>query len=55
MLEVIVFKFYNQIVFVLHNVPAVYDVLSARIEKRAAFFGAYKKCDGGLAWDRSVA
>jgi hypothetical protein len=33
-----------------HNVPAVYDVLPARIEKCVAFLGP-TKCGGGLPWE----
>jgi hypothetical protein len=33
-----------------HNVPAVYDVLAARIRKCVAFPGP-KKCGGVLAWE----
>jgi hypothetical protein len=33
-----------------HNVPAVYDVLPARIEKCVAFLGL-AKCAGVLAWE----
>jgi hypothetical protein len=32
------------------NVPAVYDVLPARIEKCVAFLGL-AKCAGGFAWE----
>jgi hypothetical protein len=35
------------------NVPAVYDVLAARIEKCVAFLGP-TKCGGVLAWEWSV-
>jgi hypothetical protein len=37
-----------------HNVPAVYDGLTARIEKRVAFLGL-AKCAGAMAWEWSVA
>jgi hypothetical protein len=37
-----------------HNVPAVYDVLPARIEKCVAFLGL-AKCAGATAWEWSVA
>jgi hypothetical protein len=33
-----------------HNVPAVYDGLTARIEKCVAFLGL-AKCAGVLAWE----
>jgi hypothetical protein len=33
-----------------HNVPAVYDVLPARIEKCVAFLGL-AKCAGATAWE----
>jgi hypothetical protein len=33
-----------------HNVPAVYDVLAARISKCVAFAGP-TKCGGGFAWE----
>jgi hypothetical protein len=35
---------------IAHNVPAVYDVLAARISKCAAFAGR-TKCGGGLPWE----
>jgi hypothetical protein len=37
-----------------HNVPVVYDVLAARIEKCVAFLGT-TKCGGVLAWEWSEA
>jgi hypothetical protein len=37
-----------------HNVPAVYDVLAARIEKCVAFLGP-TKCAGAAAWEWSEA
>jgi hypothetical protein len=37
-----------------HNVPAVYDVLPARIEKCVAFLGL-AKCAGATAWEWSTA
>jgi hypothetical protein len=37
-----------------HNVPAVYDVLAARISKCAAFAGR-TKCAGATAWEWSAA
>jgi hypothetical protein len=37
-----------------HNVPAVYDVLAARISKCVAFAGR-PKCAGATAWEWSVA
>jgi hypothetical protein len=37
-----------------HNVPAVYDVLAARISKCVAFAGP-TKCGGGLPWEWSEA
>jgi hypothetical protein len=33
-----------------HNVPAVYDVLAARISKCVAFAGR-TKCAGAMAWE----
>jgi hypothetical protein len=33
-----------------HNVPAVYDGLTARIEKCVAFLGL-ANCGGGFAWE----
>jgi hypothetical protein len=36
--------------FMAHNVPAVYDVLAARIEKCVAFLGP-PKCAGTTAWE----
>jgi hypothetical protein len=38
----------------LHNVPAVYDVLAARISKCAAFAGP-TKCRWSEPWEWSVA
>jgi hypothetical protein len=35
---------------IAHNVPAVYDVLAARIRKCAAFPGP-TKCGGGFVWE----
>jgi hypothetical protein len=35
---------------IAHNVPAVYDVLAARISKCEAFAGR-TKCGGVLAWE----
>jgi hypothetical protein len=40
--------------FIAYNVPAVYDVLAARISKCAAFAGR-TKCAGATAWEWSVA
>jgi hypothetical protein len=37
-----------------YNVPAVYDVLAARIRKCVAFPGP-TKCGGGFEWEWSVA
>jgi hypothetical protein len=37
-----------------HNVPAVYDVLAARISKHVVFAGP-TKCGGGFAWEWSEA
>jgi hypothetical protein len=37
-----------------YNVPAVYDVLTARISKCAAFAGQ-TKCAGAMAWEWSAA
>jgi hypothetical protein len=37
-----------------YNVPAVYDVLPARIEKCVAFLGL-AKCAGATAWEWNVA
>jgi hypothetical protein len=37
-----------------YNVPAVYDVLAARISKCVAFAGR-TKCAGATAWEWSVA
>jgi hypothetical protein len=39
---------------IAYNVPAVYDVLAARISKCAAFAGR-TKCAGGFAWEWSEA
>jgi hypothetical protein len=39
---------------IAHNVPAVYDVLAARISKCVAFAGP-TKCGWRLAWEWSVA
>jgi hypothetical protein len=50
---------YLQIIFnhffkkIAHNVPAVYDVLAARISKCVAFAGR-TKCAGATAWEWSV-
>jgi hypothetical protein len=41
-------------VFISPNVPAVYDVLAARISKCVAFAGR-TKCAGGFAWEWSEA
>jgi hypothetical protein len=35
---------------IAHNVPAVYDVLAARISKHVVFAGP-TKCGGGFAWE----
>jgi hypothetical protein len=35
---------------IAHNVPAVYDVLAARISKSVAF-AEPAKCGGGLPWE----
>jgi hypothetical protein len=35
---------------IAHNVPAVYDGLTARIEKCVAFLGL-ANCGGGFAWE----
>jgi hypothetical protein len=35
---------------IAHNVPAVYDVLAARISKHEVFAGP-TKCGGGFAWE----
>jgi hypothetical protein len=35
---------------IAHNVPAVYDVLAARISKCVAFAGP-AKCAGATAWE----
>jgi hypothetical protein len=40
--------------FISHNVPAVYDVLAARISKCVAFAGP-TKCGWSEAWEWSVA
>jgi hypothetical protein len=40
--------------FISPNVPAVYDGLTARIEKCAAFLGL-ANCAGATAWEWSVA
>jgi hypothetical protein len=39
---------------IAHNVPAVYDVLAARISKHVVFAGP-TKCAGATAWEWSVA
>jgi hypothetical protein len=39
---------------IAHNVPAVYDVLAARISKHVVFAGP-TKCGGGLPWEWSAA
>jgi hypothetical protein len=39
---------------IAHNVPAVYDVLAARIEKCVAFLGP-TKCGCSEPWEWSVA
>jgi hypothetical protein len=39
---------------IAHNVPAIYDVLAARISKCVAFAGR-TKCAGATAWEWSVA
>jgi hypothetical protein len=41
-------------VFIAHNVPAVYDGLTARIEKFAAFLGL-ANCGCSEPWEWSVA
>jgi hypothetical protein len=38
------------LVFISHNVPAVYDVFAARIRACVARPGL-QKCGGGLAWE----
>jgi hypothetical protein len=49
------FNIFQQILGAMsHNVPAVYDVLAARISKCAAFAGR-TKCAGAMAWEWSVA
>jgi hypothetical protein len=39
---------------IAHNVPAVYDVLTARIEKCAAFLGL-AKCGWSEPWEGAAA
>jgi hypothetical protein len=42
--------FYKNFKKIAHNVPAVCDGLTARIEKCAAFLGL-ANCGGGFAWE----
>jgi hypothetical protein len=44
------FVFFKKLARIAHNVPAVYDVLAARISKHVVFAGP-TKCGGVLAWE----
>jgi hypothetical protein len=53
--KIIFYNFFPTILArIAHNVPAVYDVLAARISKCVAVAGR-TKCAGGFAWEWSEA